>query len=521
MSSGQATTCHRRTQALGLVAVFAGLLVSSSSAIAQEQVTEVRRFGTSNAFHRPGVHTAEDLQALFTNNRADIEKVLRDAGWKGNPEDVFRAVAEGSFGDARHPKGTNFQWMAVRKRGEPSVTQRLVYAGDEPFDAFEVRITSNCSTYRLLVPKACGNLAMLSETPISAPSAPSLRLQQASSCSGARVTVDASIPGMTDETRLEMTLTRPDGSQETINPQAAGGGYRWESTLDAAGSYSVSAVAIGACGRSQTVTERLSLAPCFGNCSIGVTPPMGEKPKLGEDSLGIDLSGSSAQMGSLTSASVSVYHEDQLVDTLNVSDPWQAQYTPTAYGNYRFTAKVTDDRGLQSQNACEATYLWAEPPPKKIWPVASLGVGLERRWRHGAVEDVQAAAQLGEEFVFDRSAFVVTPTGGVIIPTSDKFGILAQLGVEINTRDSDNSSLFADVGAQFFMDGGFIGAGVGIWDINHGLTRTGTIFAHGGVDVTHRIQWFIEGRLFTNMLSMIDNNYYGVTGIRFIWRPED
>ncbi len=84
---------------------------------AQKQYTDIQRLGTRNAISLPGPQNADMLKRVFQTNRADYEKVLREARWPGNAEDLFRAVESGSFTEASYPVGHTFEWMAIRKRG--------------------------------------------------------------------------------------------------------------------------------------------------------------------------------------------------------------------------------------------------------------------------------------------------------------------------------------------------------------------------------------------------------------------
>ncbi len=93
-----------------------------------------------------------------------------------------------------------------------------------------------------------------------------------------------------------------------------------------------------------------------------------------------------------------------------------------------------------------------------------------------------------------------------------------QGGVAINLRDGENTSVFADVGIDKLLDGGYIGAGIGVWDLFHGDTIDGSVFVHGGFDINDKLQWNFEGRLFMSELGEIENNYAMMTGIRYFWR---
>ena len=88
-------------------------LLAGASALAQEY-TEIRTLGTSNAVSKPGPQTREDLQRVFRENRADYEKVLSDANWPGDPEDIFRAIQKRRLQRSAVPS-----WTYVRVDGRP------------------------------------------------------------------------------------------------------------------------------------------------------------------------------------------------------------------------------------------------------------------------------------------------------------------------------------------------------------------------------------------------------------------
>lgn len=504
-----------RLAAVTLAAIFLGASITSA-----QQYTDIRQLGTSNAFSRPGPANGEDLRALFRQYRADYETVLREANWPGNPDDLFRAVEEGSFGEAQYPVGHTFEWMAVRKSGVAQPTRPVRWAGSAPFDAFEIRFESNDQEHRFLIPKACGNLALVDMRP-AVPAfdldalVPDIRIQAPNQCIGVNVTVDVTTPtAMPEGATIELTMTRPNGQEETLRPTAAGGGYRWQGTLDDAGAYTFSAAVNTSAGRTRTTTERINIEPCEPTCNLQLTPPPADPaPRPGRASIGIDMCQSSAQVGSLARRTVRVHHTpvggpEQLIETLSLDDACSTSYVLPEYGRYRFEGEVEDDRGMTS--SCEAEYTLLESDGRLL-PFFTLFGGNERRWR------AAPAGNDDPDFLFDRSAPLVGGTVGIMYPTSERFAIFGQGGVAANLRDSENTSLFADFGVNLLLDGGYFGGGVGVWDFNNSDTVDGSIFVHGGFDLSERLQLNIEGRLFMDMLDMIHDNYVYLAGIRYFW----
>lgn len=116
--------------------------------------------------------------------------------------------------------------------------------------------------------------------------------------------------------------------------------------------------------------------------------------------------------------------------------------------------------------------------------------------------------------------------GGVDVRLAGPLRLAPALGIAINLHNRKNSALFADLELNYWFDDkkGFIGSGVGIWDITHQETRTGAILAQGGVrvwksDATGSGLYFIlSGRVFTATLDDIGNHYSFWGGFRFVIR---
>ena len=521
---------------LGLALVFVVFVIFMTAALGStafgQEYTDIRRLGTSNAVFKPGPQTGADLQRMFGDHRADYEKVLRDTNWPGDPDDLFAAVENGNFSEAQYPVGHTFEWMAVRKRGVVQATGRIRWAGRDPFEAFEIRFESNGREHRFLIPKACGNLALIQMRNAGPPPlpAPRVNVQSPNQCTGANVTVDVTVPGgMPDGASLELTLTRPSGQSETITPSRAGGGYRWEGQLDDAGAYTFSATVTRGSERTETVTERLNLQPCEPTCSLELTPPPDDPtPKAGRATLGIDMCSSAARAGSLTSKKVSIYHTpidgaERLLETLSLDAECSASYVMPEYGGYRLEGTVVDDRDMQS--TCQESYTLAKPE-SLYGPYFTIFAGNERRWRDMEDEVIPAiastqgtSARRQDSLLFDRSAALVGGTFGYMWPIANGgAGVFAQGGGAFNFRDNDNSAIFADVGIDKMFGSGFFGGGVGIWDINHSDTRDGTIFVRGGFNISEKTQFYLEGRLFMGMLDMIGDNFVYMGGIRYFFK---
>ncbi len=148
--------------------------------------------------------------------------------------------------------------------------------------------------------------------------------------------------------------------------------------------------------------------------------------------------------------------------------------------------------------------------------LAALG-GKERR-----VREVTSGATTT---VGGRCAGLVGAKGGVDLRLGASSWRLAPgVGVAVNTRDSDHSSLFGEVELNYWLgDKGFIGTGVGAWDVTHADTRAATWLLHAGREIARssrdvRLLLAAEGRLFLDETDDIANNYQAWAGLRVVFR---
>jgi hypothetical protein len=168
---------------------------------------------------------------------------------------------------------------------------------------------------------------------------------------------------------------------------------------------------------------------------------------------------------------------------------------------------------------CQADYTLVKPK-STIEPFFTVFGGKERRSREldpvsgDPVDEGTEGSVIG-----GRCAPLFGGTIGLAKIFSDGGAqVFGQGGVAINTRDGGNTSVFADVGIDKLLEGGYIGAGIGVWDLFHGDTIDGSVFAHGGFNINDKLQWNFEGRLFMSEFDNISDNYAVMTGIRYFWK---
>ncbi|HUK34117.1 MAG TPA: hypothetical protein VLV86_09420, partial [Vicinamibacterales bacterium] len=162
----------------------ATLLLTLASPVFAQQYENARRLGGATSFYKPPLTDAASLKRMAERRgiAGDIRIVMRDAGIPEVADAFIAAISRGTAirsngncsdaapGDAivdcQEPVGSTFEWMAYRPRVNgkrvPDRLQRVRWAGRRPFGAFLVRVTVGDRLYTFIVPKPCGNVALVS-----------------------------------------------------------------------------------------------------------------------------------------------------------------------------------------------------------------------------------------------------------------------------------------------------------------------------------------------------------------------
>jgi hypothetical protein len=172
-------------------------------------------------------------------------------------------------------------------------------------------------------------------------------------------------------------------------------------------------------------------------------------------------------------------------------------------GAYTVRAVVTDEAGQVSTNACEANIGVKGGLP--LFLGAYFG---KERMTHDSGPGSPGA----------RCA----PLVGVEIGFQPKLGERGELeialGGKFDTRDSKNSSVFADVALNYLFARGFVGGGVSAWDLTLDTgSRSVAFLIQGGVDLDKRGSFQLVGqaRAPLDELGDINDNYQFWGGLRF------
>ena len=177
--------------------LVAGLLLFASSAAAQEY-KDATRLGGATAFYRPSLTDVASLKRMAQRRGIadDVRTVLREAGIPDLSDAVLSVLSgatsadrvtncadaspvEGALVDCNAPVGSTLEWMSYRPvvggKPVPSRLEKVRWAGRAPYAAFLFRITNSNRIYTFIVPKACGNVALMSASTLQpAPPVPTL-----------------------------------------------------------------------------------------------------------------------------------------------------------------------------------------------------------------------------------------------------------------------------------------------------------------------------------------------------------
>ena len=159
-----------------------------------------------------------------------------------------------------------------------------------------------------------------------------------------------------------------------------------------------------------------------------------------------------------------------------------------------------------------------EPPSRGIRFFADGTYGKERR-----VRPLDDAALIGNG---DGEYAQCTPLVGVTLGAAKRFAndweLAAGAGVAFSVVTNDDKvrehALFAEAEVNKWIGRSFVGGGLGLWDITRSDTLTPTAMVHVGLPIADQVRFpvyfLVEGRMFFDNASDIDNNYQFWGGIR-------
>jgi hypothetical protein len=110
------------------------------------------------------MHSVDDLRTMVTTNQSQVTSALQQAGLGDISTAWLNTVNTGYVSDTAVAPGTHMDWMALKRAGRPGVLHNVRWTGSQSFDAFQFSVEYNGYNYTFIVPKICGNFALLSRT---------------------------------------------------------------------------------------------------------------------------------------------------------------------------------------------------------------------------------------------------------------------------------------------------------------------------------------------------------------------
>ncbi len=476
---------------------------------AEAQQHRATRLGNpATRFAKKPPKKPDDVRLVLRSEKtkADVAAILEQAGWQGDLADFDRAAASAEITEIEITPGTRLPFMASREktRGhKPHTLMDVLWAGRKPIKAYSFEMVSKCTKYRVVMPAPCGNFWFeeigKDDTGACAPPPPPPVVNVTSSgeaCVTQPIEISVSVQNPPPDGAITIALNGKELTKGTLS-----GGTFKASFPGAAqpGTYEVQATAGGV-----TSTTKFEVKPCLPACSIAVTPD----PATAGKPITVDLTASrvaAGVKGGIKAAHVEVLRKGEVVDSFDLNAPALTRNDVVVKkgGDHVLRATVTDEAGQVSTNACQVGFGVKNPLPF----FGGLYGGKER-----LVHTEGPGAPGG------RCAALVAAEVGFQPKIGENAEIEAAVGFKLNARDTDNSSVFADVAVNGLFGPAFLGFGVSAWDLTRSNgSRAVALLLQTGIDLTPngKFQLVAQGRAPFTKMDRVDTNYVVWGGLRF------
>jgi hypothetical protein len=526
-----------KTAGLGAAAAAVAFLAGTTEAVAQNRMT---RLGSPATRVTPPLKNAAALQKAFAvkKNQDAVKAVLEIEGLAALAPKVLDVLASGAVTETSVAPGTSLQWMALRRKGKPDVLMNAVWAGKKPFEGFAFTIDEGAKQYHFVVPKACGNLALVNTTERALPECVHVSVNR--SCEQKQATFSASGTAISAKQATKVTIYRDGRKVGEMLPTAftaslpiEPGRYTFMATDPYGREY-------GTCERDLTVEACAAPPPpppppAPTSCGALLTAVRGK----GGITLRVDASASGQGASPASKAVLTLIGPDGKPVTFayqgadrteaEVSAPFTADLfvKKAKPGTYTLKGTATSAVAGAEPRSCESTVLVPEVDNLDFFADGAFG---KQRRQYELVDAAGAAVtpgfcdpeigfKAGPIFWFNEQRASFAPALGVAFP----FGDLGDLD-DVGDNEYNNMSTFLEavVNVHFKPRGAYVGTGLGWWDVFDGDNGTATWIVNFGAPVKATAKgdlFFIgEGRLFFDAPNGIDNNYQVWGGLRYVWR---
>jgi len=534
-----------RTRRAAALTLCSALAVLAGAGEAQAQQKKITRLGSPATRLTAPIRDTAALQKTFGSkqNQAAISRILDKAGLTGLTPQVIAAITKGQVTEVSVNPGTSIKWMATRRGGRAEIISDAVWAGAKPFDAFAFTIEDGLKRYNFVVPKACGNLSLVDVGEIPLPEC--VHVAVARDCQRNEAVFTASGTAISSGQATKVTVLR-EGSR--VGEMLPGGNFKL--TLPVRdGRYTF--MATDKYGREYGTCERdLTVEPCAAPAAPPPPPPpaptscgalLTATQAKGGWSLTVD--GSASAAGASPAARVSVRmigpdgtpvtytHDGKAQTETELAPPFKATFfvAKARPGTYTLRGMATSGNPRAEPRSCEST-VYVPETDNVDWFIDGAFGKQRRNYEVAAVApatgtlepgfcDPMIGVRTGPLFWFKEHRVSLAPALGMAY----MFGDLGRFDYGDNEYNNVSLLLEAVANYHFSPRGGFIGTGLGWWDVFDGAHGTGAWILSVGAPVkgtadSNRLFLIGEGRVFFDAPDGIDNNYQVWGGLRYVWR---
>lgn len=373
------------------------------------QTTKLRRIGLYTFVEVKGqVPTPEVMKTLFARYSSDVKTGFELAGYTELYQPFMEQLPAAEFEEATLPVGGRLMWMLFKSHGQVKIARDIEWAGKQPLPIFRFDIKKDWKIYHFVIPKECGNLALMEIEDAIPPAVCSLVVVPERANVNDPITVDMS--GTQNAKSMTVEVFDAQGQRlatQELTPQSP----KWQTKFDRPGEYSFKGAAVNMEGIA-------SANPCEAKVSINFPPicKLWTSCLPCEDYVGrpitFDASGSSDPDGQIAKVIFELLDDQgNVIDTcVTTRKPWLWEKVFTKAGTYTINVTVFDNDGAQSSASDPCRVTFEVTQRKFFWQVAG-GPGL-----YGGSTALYGFLRAGLFYWLNPDKWSLTVTGGGGIP---------------------------------------------------------------------------------------------------------
>jgi hypothetical protein len=318
------------------------IALSISSWAETKKLTTMGRYTFARV--RGNVPSQDVMKMLVTRYAADLKYGFEQAGYPDLYEPFLAQLEAANFTEKSLPVGTVFPWMLFRSQGKVKVVKDIEWAGKDPLEVYSFTVNKDYKNYEFIMPRPCGNVALLNITEAVPPAVCDLKVTPAKVNVNEVVNIDMS--GSQYATSMEVSLYDPAGAlitTQALTPDNP----KWQTKFDKPGDYVLKAKVANqrgeVTGPSCEAKVHVNFPPV---CALTITCTEC-KDYVGKPIV-FDASGSSDPDGQIVKANFEVMDsKGAVIDTfMDTEAPFVWEKVFDKAGNYTVSVTVFDDMGI-------------------------------------------------------------------------------------------------------------------------------------------------------------------------------